>query len=116
MDNPKSIFTHYTLQWQDNYYLYILWQTQGFLQSHELSQICTILQLYIHAGRVPLPALPNAGQGHVYTGQSQQENEHQRHGGNDQTEHEGWRGVPLVGASNKEFIPAVDVAMRSADQ
>lgn len=72
--------------------------------------------MYLHPGRVSLPALSNAGQDPVYTREAQQENEHQRHRGNNQTQHEARRGVPLVGAWTKEFIPAVDVAMRSADE
>lgn len=72
--------------------------------------------MYLHRGRVPLPALPDAGQAPVHTGEAQQEYEHQRHRGNNQAQHEGRRGVPLVGGQTKEFIPAVDVAVRSADQ
>lgn len=72
--------------------------------------------MYLHPGRVPLPALSNAGQGSVYTGEAQQENEHQRYGGNNQTQHEARRGVPLVGTWTEELVPAVDVAMRSADE
>lgn len=72
--------------------------------------------MYLHYRRVPLPALADAAQGPVHAGEAQQEYEHQRHGGNNQAQHEGRRRVPLVGGHAKEFIPAVDVAVRSADQ
>lgn len=72
--------------------------------------------MYLHRGRVPLPALPDAGQAPVHTGEAQQEYEHQRDRGNNQAQHVGRGGVPLVGGQREEFIPAVDVAVRSADQ
>lgn len=72
--------------------------------------------MHLRHGRVPLPALPDAGQAPAHTGEAQQEYEHQRHGGNNQAQHVGRRGVPLVGGQTEEFIPAVDVAVRSADQ
>lgn len=75
-----------------------------------------MLYLYLHDGRVPLPALSNAGQGPVDTGEAQQEDEHQRHRGCNQTQHVARRGVPLVGGHVNEFIPAVEVAVRSAYQ
>lgn len=72
--------------------------------------------MHLHRGRVPLPALPDAGQAPVHTGEAQQEYEHQRDRGNNQAQHVGRGGVPLVGGQREEFIPAVDVAVRSADQ
>lgn len=64
--------------------------------------------------RDPLPALSNAGEGPVHAGEKQQEFERQHHGGNNQTQHVARRGVPLVGRATKEFIPAVNVAVRRA--
>lgn len=72
--------------------------------------------MYLHHGRVPLPALPDAGQAPVHTGQAQQQYERQRDRGNNQAQHVGRGGVPLVGGRTQEFIPAVDVAVSSAGQ
>ncbi len=81
------------------------------MTSEVRSKVCGLIKTRLNPWPFPLPALSNAGQGSVHTGEEEQRLEHQHHRGDNQTEHVAWRSVPSVDSGSKEFVPSVNVTV-----